>query len=709
MHGVSVGDGLASVALSLHRQIETQVLWVRLYCTGPSGRSGRVAVQEACLELSKMSGETILGRDVDSGNLIGLDAEARRRGTYVIGLTGTGKTTLLLNIVLHDIAVGDGLCLLDPHGDLTEDLLRRVPEHRVRDVILFDPADTGRPFGLNLFECADPADPHAVDLVCSQAVGTFRNLYSYSWGPQLEDLLRNVALTLIYTQPGTTMADIPRLLTDEKFRAKLVANIPDSADQVKRFWEKTYNPLGRRYPHKQVEYSLSTLNKVRRFLVNTAIRNVVGQETSSIDMREIMDDGKILLVNLAKGKLGEDNSSLLGSIVVGKLLIAALSRADTPFEKRRPFHLIVDEFQNFATASFAVLQSEARKYNIDTVVAHQFRDQLDQEIRGSTLNVGNLVVFRISGRDARALAREFDTTPPEPRVIGERAQRALTHSPWSALAKGSHMNPRVGELVKWLSWILRVGVFYKFKGVDKGTAWHPLDTYKVVTFLDAAEVEACVTKVDAYLSARMRGVPDSALLDIRNDIVRSGPFNYAGDHYDYTIDPIAPEPLGALAFSSSLQEVRQRLERLYPDRMPGLMQTLITRVQLKRQFWDRVQELGNLLEQEPVFCSTGQMEPIFESQRLYSDVEAEISNQLSTLNVFRARCKLISGHRNVEQVIETLPPPPILPGGESRFERIRAWSRQKYGRSRSVVERRCSAHEARGAASDSNLPGFWGE
>jgi len=215
-----------------------------------------------------------------------------------------------------------------------------------------------------------------------------------------------------------------------------VSNIPEYAEQVRLFWEKTYNPLGLRHPHMQIQYSMSTLNKVRRFLLNTVIRNIVGQTKSTIDFRQMMNEGKILLVKLAKGRVGEDNSALLGSIIVGKILIAALSRENIPPEQRRPFHLIVDEYQSFATSSFPTLQSEARKYNIDTLVAHQYRDQLDDDNKGSTLNTGNKIVFRVNGRDALELAAEFDITPPKPEPRMEPVWRTLGSEEGSLFTAG---------------------------------------------------------------------------------------------------------------------------------------------------------------------------------------------------------------------------------------------------------------------------------
>ena len=351
----------------------------------------------------------VLGYDVDTGGGVYLDDPGRRQGTYVVGVTGTGKSTLLLNIALADIEVGDGLCLLDPHGDLTEDLLARIPRQRLDDVILFDPADIDYPMGLNLFECRID-DPKQVDRVCSELVGTLRKLFWYSWGPRMEDLLRHSILTLI-AWPGSTFLDLMWLLTDEEFRQQVTSGLRDPI--LRHFWRHQF-PQGAGELRRQRDWIDSSLNKIGRFLANPVIRNIVSQPKSSFDVRQIMDEGKVLLVNLSKGRLGEDNSSLLGSVLVNKILVAILERAEIGLKERRRFHLIVDEYQSFATESFPTLQSEARKFNVDTIVAHQYRDQLDGLNRGSTLNVGNLIIFRTSGVDSQEVAAQFDNTPPEP-------------------------------------------------------------------------------------------------------------------------------------------------------------------------------------------------------------------------------------------------------------------------------------------------------
>jgi hypothetical protein len=354
----------------------------------------------------------LIGTEVDleqstPGPEVVLSAEGRRQGTYVEGTNGTGKTNLLKSIVLQDMEAGDGLCFLDPHGDASRELLEMVPESRIDDVIFFDPANIDYPFGLNLLECEDPSNPLLVDRICSEVLLTFKKLFKDSWGPRMEDIIRHTVLTVIAT-PGSTILDMLILLTDPVKREEYVERVRDPV--IRHYWAKTF-PTKR---GTQDEWVGSTLNKLGRFLTNPVIRNIVAQPKSSFSFRSLMDGGKILIASVSKGLLGEDNAGLLGSVLVGQFLIAALSRADTPAALRRPFHLIVDEYHSFATDSFPTLQSEARKFGIDTIVAHQYRDQLDDLNKGSTLNVGNFIFFRVTGRDAREMALQFDNSPPEP-------------------------------------------------------------------------------------------------------------------------------------------------------------------------------------------------------------------------------------------------------------------------------------------------------
>jgi hypothetical protein len=353
-----------------------------------------------------------LGFDTQTGDPVELTLEERKQGTYIIGTTGTGKSTLLKNIVYQDMVKDrtHGLCVLDPHGDLIDELLLMVPEERKDDVILFNPMDMERPYGLNLLDC-DRDDPVEVRWVLSTVMGTLRRLFYYSWGPQLEHVLRHTLLTAMHITDATFI-ELLLLLSNPKFQQEITKNINEPL--LKSFWKdfpKNYIT--------RMDLTNSTINKLTPFLTDRTMRNIIGQPKNTINFEEVMDKGKILFVNLSKGDLGEENSSLLGSVIVNLILIAALKRRDTEKVKRRQFHLIADEFQNFASESFSILQSEARKYGVDVVVAHQFRDQLDLNIKGSTLNVGNIVVFRVTGRDSYDLASQFDNTPPPPETSVE--------------------------------------------------------------------------------------------------------------------------------------------------------------------------------------------------------------------------------------------------------------------------------------------------
>lgn len=351
----------------------------------------------------------ILGVDPNSAKPIYLDQKARARGTYVIGATGTGKTTLLQSIAYQDIDAGHGVCVLDPHGDMIDWLLARIPSEREQDTILFDPSDEDFPFGLNLLYRENPDSRQENRWVVSTIMATLQRLNEWSWGPRLEHVLGHTLWTAM-TREDATLLEVLLLLTDEEIRTKWVSRLKEPL--LLNFWNE--------FPEKdkdRLEFIASTVNKLTPFLLDEGMRHIVGQSENSVKLRRLMDTDKVLLVNLSKGQLGEHNSAILGSVIINLILMAALSRRDEAVEERKmhPFHVIVDEYQNFAGDSFSVLQSEARKYAVDLVVAHQFRDQLSIENRGSALNVGNFITFRTTGVDGPELASQFDNTPPEPK------------------------------------------------------------------------------------------------------------------------------------------------------------------------------------------------------------------------------------------------------------------------------------------------------
>lgn len=330
----------------------------------------------------------------------GIRLDDRRRHVYVIGKTGMGKSTLLENMIRADIEAGKGVGVIDPHGDLAEAVLRFIPKHRTNDVIVFDPSDRGFPIAFNMLEGKN-VEQRAV--IASGLVGVFKKLYAESWGPRLEHFLRNTILALIEA-PDTTILGIPRMLVDKDYRAKILHFVEDP--MVRSFWETEFNALP---PAKLAEAVGPIQNKVGQFLSTSIIRNIVGQPKSTLDLRFAMDKGKIVIINLSKGKIGEDNSTMLGSMLITKFQIDAMSRADTPEKDRRDFSLYVDEFQNFATDSFATILSEARKYRLSLTMANQYIEQMSEEVRAAVFgNVGSLVSFQVGIDDAKVLSEQFD-------------------------------------------------------------------------------------------------------------------------------------------------------------------------------------------------------------------------------------------------------------------------------------------------------------
>ncbi|MEK7580119.1 MAG: CxxC-x17-CxxC domain-containing protein [Patescibacteria group bacterium] len=329
----------------------------------------------------------------------GIRVDDRRRHVYLIGKTGTGKSTAMENMIYQDIQAGRGLAIVDPHGDLAEKALNFIPSHRVNDVIYFNPADVEYPIAFNILENIGVTHRH---LIASGLVGVFKKIWADSWGPRLEYVLRNAILALL-EYPGSTLLGVMRLLVDKEFRNKVIARLTDPV--VKSFWVDEYS----KYPDRfQSEAIAPIQNKVGQFLSTALIRNIVGQVQSRIDMRDIMDSGKILIMNMSKGRIGEDASALLGAMMITKLQLAAMSRVDVPEPERKDFFLYVDEFQNFATESFANILSEARKYRLNLTLAHQYVAQLDEKVASAVFgNVGTIIGFRIGAEDAEFLAKEF--------------------------------------------------------------------------------------------------------------------------------------------------------------------------------------------------------------------------------------------------------------------------------------------------------------
>ncbi|MEN9552368.1 MAG: hypothetical protein RI935_745 [Candidatus Parcubacteria bacterium] len=332
----------------------------------------------------------------------GIKERDRTRHTYVIGKTGMGKSTLIENLAVQDIQNGEGVCVIDPHGSMVEKLLDFIPEHRVKDVIYFAPFDGEHPVGLNVLEKVSADKRH---LVANGVMAAFKKLFKDQFSARMEYILNNIILALLENE-GQSLLGVNRMLTDKEYRKFIVSNVQDPT--VRDFWVNEYANYTDRFAQ---EAAPAIQNKVGQFVSNPLIRNILGQQRTSFDVRDIMDNKKILLVNLSKGKVGEGNANLIGSLMITKIYLAAMSRADAgPYEleKLPPFYFYVDEFQNFANESFASILSEARKYNLALTVAHQYVDQMEDEVKSAIFgNVGTMITFRVGATDAEVFEKEF--------------------------------------------------------------------------------------------------------------------------------------------------------------------------------------------------------------------------------------------------------------------------------------------------------------
>jgi hypothetical protein len=335
------------------------------------------------------------GRDTT----FGIKRPDRRQHVYIVGKSGSGKTKLMENMCINDIRAGEGLALVDPHGEFAEQILRFIPASRIDDVIYFNPADTEYPVGFNPLESVSGEYRH---LIASGLMGVFKKIWPDVWSARMEYILNNTLLALLEF-PGSSIVGIIRMLAEKDYRQKIVENITDPV--IKSFWQNEFAKYTDRYA---IEAVAAIQNKIGQFISNPLIRNIIAQPKSTINIRQAIDEGKILIANLSRGRIGEDNSALLGAMLVTKIQQAAMSRIDTPEEERRDFYLYIDEFQNFSTESFAVILSEARKYRLCLTLAHQYIEQLDEKVRPAIFgNVGTIICFRVGAEDAEFLEKEF--------------------------------------------------------------------------------------------------------------------------------------------------------------------------------------------------------------------------------------------------------------------------------------------------------------
>lgn len=372
----------------------------------------------------------------DQNKLFGIKRKDRRQHTYILGKSGTGKSSLMFNMIIQNIYNGDGVCMIDPHGENVEHVLASIPPHRVKDVVYFNPADTDYHIGFNVLEIVDPKYKN---LVSSGLMGIFTKIWANAWSARMEYILNNTILALLDT-PETTLLGVTRMLVDKEYRQKIISNLKDPV--IKAFWIHEYEAWQDKFRNEAIA---PIQNKVGQFLSSSIIRNVVGQAKSTINIFDIMNEGKIFLVNVSKGRIGEDNSRLIGGMLITKIQLAAMERVRIPESERKDFYLYVDEFQNFVTDSFASILSEARKYRLNLIVAHQYTAQLvtkeSSNVRDAIFgNVGTMIIFRVGADDADFLEKEFmpEFTPedivnlPNYKVYLKLMIDGITSRPFSA-------------------------------------------------------------------------------------------------------------------------------------------------------------------------------------------------------------------------------------------------------------------------------------
>ncbi|OGG07294.1 hypothetical protein A2872_01660 [Candidatus Gottesmanbacteria bacterium RIFCSPHIGHO2_01_FULL_42_12] len=403
-----------------------------------------------------------LGKSVYRGvdRPIYIDDNDRRQHVYIVGATGTGKSLLMSQMILQDIRAGKGVCFIDPH-DTYETILEQMPPERAEDVIYFDPANLERPMGLNIMEAYSEEQRH---YIVTSIIGLFYKLYDPHQtgivGPRLEHNIRNAMLTVM-ASPGTTFIEVQRALTDPTYVQELLPLVKDP--MIRRYWTDQIAQTAEFHKSEILDYIVS---KFGRFTTNKLMRNMIGQSKSAFDFRKVMDEGKILIINLAKGLIGEENSNFLGLLIIPKILTAAMSRSDIPIEQRRDFYLYVDEFQNFATPDFATILSEARKYRLNLTVANQFISQMEEEVRNAVFgNVGTMVAFRTGVNDAQFLSHQYSPVFNEQDLLKVEAFNAYVRTvvgnepqpPFSMEinhdfdAINRARNPKVAKMIKELA------------------------------------------------------------------------------------------------------------------------------------------------------------------------------------------------------------------------------------------------------------------
>jgi len=644
---------------------------------------------------------TVLGTDIQTGAAVSISLEELLLGLYGIGATGTGKTTLVLNMIIDFIKHGLGLCVIEPHGDLTRNVIAAMPEEMLERVIYLDLTDGTSSFGLNFFERPPGADVTEAAKVASFVMHVFEKVWAVGPDtPRLAQVLRNTTRVLL-ENPGMTFAEIPLLLWDDGVREKLVRRVTNT--QTKLFWSQ-YN---RKAPRERDELIASTINKCDAYLNEPLIARIVSQSSSTIDFRRIMDEGKILLVNLSPQL--EEASRLIGAVLIGRLLMAAFSRSDTPREQRRPFMIYADEYQRFATSDFATFLAEARKFKISTTISNQVLDQLDDANRATALQAGSLVVFRVSGDDSKVLARSFDATPT-PELVGEEPIRAPAADPISFLTRNGHPNKTVASFVS--------DYLMALTSLLKGSSSSPhvlrlgcamVLPHQIVE--GHRQLNECFSRCMREGSAAVT-IPPLALFVLAGAAAPDSTSVFSKD-LQYSLGILYFQGFKGMSASFGKpeflvkheQEDVRFLRKMAKTSIFDSRTTVESRVAAFTRMLKSLRATLLILANEPLLTDTGLFQPKY-MLRTYADEENLIANEVSQLPNYTAKVKLLTG----EHTIRTNPPPPLVSEREVE-ERILAIKqrmlRQGYTTPAEAVEEEVrKRHEAlrRRPGDDAPLP-----
>lgn len=606
---------------------------------------------------------TVIGTDVKTGRDIAITQQAKQQGVYLLGANGTGKTNTVKTMAISDVQSGLGLCVIEPHGDLTAEILGAIPRHRQNDVVYLDVEDWQAPFGLNIYEVPEPRNIRTEAAVASFVSHTFEVLWSAGFEtPRLMQNLRAVARVLI-ANPGAHFGDIPLLYSSEEVRARMLANV--SNPQILTFFEE--------YEHMNFRdrrlFTESTLNKVTAFLDEPMIQHILAQPKTTINFRYIMDNRKILLIKLSPQF--EEASRLIGAVIIGKILMTAFSRADTPENERRQFNLYCDEFHRFASSDFATLIAEARKFNIATCLSHQVLAQLSEANRTSALAAGNFIVFRVSGDDSRVLSRSFDTTPTQT-IIGEEPIRAPVADVIFHLVRRGHNDPRVAKFAQ--VYLQALEKYSSTKMQERHAASYEC-FYGTLILVDLEVQRARKLLNDCLYRSMSEQSADIPIPPLALYVLATA----QGNHIEHvfspyiisrSIDLFGPHELrafrdGMAAFGTPafLTDSAARFMSIQSKKYRWMAERIVTMLTELRYC------LGALAK-APILVDTGQYQPKYQN-RTYQDMENQIARDLTNAPNYTAKVKLVTGG---EYTLKTKPAPQGLTG-DALAERIEAVKR----------------------------------